>query len=136
MLKADSILEKIREERHAFRQSEQKVAEYILTHPREVIGSPITELAEVIGAVSYTHLDVYKRQVIGLLCIGCVVIPFASILKTLLARGKSRRPIVLYPLELRSFPCLAKIAPRDRRPYFGCCSHNNDLHLLGLHDRR
>jgi DNA-binding MurR/RpiR family transcriptional regulator len=61
MLKADSILEKIREERHAFRQSEQKVAEYILTHPREVIGSPITELAEVIGVSEATIVRMCKK---------------------------------------------------------------------------
>ena len=41
-----STLEKIREDKLTFRESEQKVADYVLAHPREVVNLPITELAE------------------------------------------------------------------------------------------
>jgi RpiR family carbohydrate utilization transcriptional regulator len=56
-----SVLEKIREGRHAFRQSEQRVGEYILTHPREVISLPITELAEAIGVSEATIVRMCKK---------------------------------------------------------------------------
>ena len=38
--------------------TERKIANYVLENYDQVLNSNITELA----AVSYTHLDVYKRQ--------------------------------------------------------------------------
>ena len=35
----------------------------------------VQELQEILGAVSYTHLDVYKRQV-------CIFIVFADVMET------------------------------------------------------
>ncbi len=61
MPETTSIFGKIREGRHAFRQSEQKVGEYILTHPREVINLPITELAEAIGVSEATIVRMCKK---------------------------------------------------------------------------
>lgn len=55
------MLEKIREERFFFRESEQKVAEYILTHQKEVINLPITELAEQIGVSEATIVRMCKK---------------------------------------------------------------------------
>ena len=52
---------KIREGKSSFRESEQKVAEYVLAHPREVINLPITELAERIEVSEATIVRMCKQ---------------------------------------------------------------------------
>lgn len=54
-------LERLREERFTFRQSERKAAEYILAHTSEVINLPITELAEQIGVSEATIVRMCKK---------------------------------------------------------------------------
>ncbi|NLW56642.1 MAG: MurR/RpiR family transcriptional regulator [Firmicutes bacterium] len=54
-------LEKLREERFSFRQSERKAAEYILAHTTEVINLPITQLAEQIGVSEATIVRMCKK---------------------------------------------------------------------------
>ena len=54
-------LERLREERFTFRQSERKAAEYILAHTMEVINLPITELAEQIGVSEATIVRMCKK---------------------------------------------------------------------------
>jgi len=56
-----STLGKIREGKSTFRESEQKVAEYVLAHPREVVNLPITELAERIGVSEATIVRMCKQ---------------------------------------------------------------------------
>ncbi len=56
-----STLGKIREGKPTFRESEQKVAEYVLAHPREVVNLPITELAERIGVSEATIVRMCKQ---------------------------------------------------------------------------
>lgn len=54
-------LERIREERFNFRDSERKVAEYILAHTMETINLPITELAEQVGVSEATVVRMCKK---------------------------------------------------------------------------
>lgn len=56
-----TVLERLREERFAFRASERKVAEYILAHAMEVINQPITELAEEAGVSEATVVRMCKK---------------------------------------------------------------------------
>lgn len=56
-----NILEKIKENKSAFRDSEDKVANYILTHWQEVLHLPITELAERIGVSEATIVRMCKK---------------------------------------------------------------------------
>lgn len=56
-----NILEKIKENKSAFRNSEDKVANYILTHWQEVLHLPITELAERIGVSEATIVRMCKK---------------------------------------------------------------------------
>ncbi len=60
MVQNGETMEKIRERKKAFRESEQKVADYVLTHPQEVIYLPITELAERIGVSEATIVRMCK----------------------------------------------------------------------------
>lgn len=54
-------LDRLREERFSFRQSESKAAEYILAHTMEVINLPITQLAEQIGVSEATIVRMCKK---------------------------------------------------------------------------
>ncbi len=54
-------LERLREERFTFRESERKAAEYILAHTMEVINLPITQLAEQIGVSEATIVRMCKK---------------------------------------------------------------------------
>lgn len=56
-----TVLERLREERYAFRASERQVAEYILAHASEVINLPITELAEQAGVSEATVVRMCKK---------------------------------------------------------------------------
>ena len=56
-----SSLERLREERFNFRDSERKAAEYILANSREVINLPITQLAEQIGVSEATIIRMCKK---------------------------------------------------------------------------
>ncbi|TCL62731.1 RpiR family transcriptional regulator [Hydrogenispora ethanolica] len=58
---AVSGLERIREGRSALRDSEQRVAEHLLTHFQEAINLPITELAEQIGVSEATIVRMCKK---------------------------------------------------------------------------
>ena len=55
---ADNILDSITEQYHSLTKSGKKLADYVFSHTAETQYLSIT-------SVSYTHLDVYKRQVFG-----------------------------------------------------------------------
>lgn len=61
-MKESNILERIKEKKGHFRESEEKVANYILTHWREVLHLPITELAEKIGVSEATIVRMCKKM--------------------------------------------------------------------------
>ena len=54
-------MERLTEEKHTFRQSEEKVADYVLAHAQEVMKLPITELAEQIGVSEATIVRMCKK---------------------------------------------------------------------------
>ncbi|MFN3698904.1 MAG: MurR/RpiR family transcriptional regulator [Dictyoglomus sp.] len=56
-----NILEKIKEKKEILRNSEEKVANYILTRWQEVLHLPITELAERIGVSEATIVRMCKK---------------------------------------------------------------------------
>lgn len=56
-----NILEKIKEQKDNFRDSEEKVANYILAHWQDVLHLPITELAERIGVSEATIVRMCKK---------------------------------------------------------------------------
>lgn len=56
-----SSLQRLREERFTFRESERKAAEYILANTREVINLPITQLADQIGVSEATIVRMCKK---------------------------------------------------------------------------
>jgi len=56
------VLEKISEKKVALRESEEKVATYILTHWQEVLHLPITELAKRMGVSEETMVRMYKKM--------------------------------------------------------------------------
>lgn len=56
-----NILEKIKEKKETLRNSEEKVANYILTRWQEVLHLPITELAERIGVSEATIVRMCKK---------------------------------------------------------------------------
>jgi DNA-binding MurR/RpiR family transcriptional regulator len=58
----NNVLEKIKEKKHLFRESEEKVANYILTRWQEVLHLPITELAERIGVSEATIVRMCKKM--------------------------------------------------------------------------
>lgn len=57
----NNILEKIKEQKESFRDSEEKVANYILARWQEVLHLPITELAERIGVSEATIVRMCKK---------------------------------------------------------------------------
>lgn len=57
----NNILEKIKEQKEGFRDSEEKVANYILARWQEVLHLPITELAERIGVSEATIVRMCKK---------------------------------------------------------------------------
>ena len=56
------VLEKISEKKVTLRESEEKVATYILTHWQEVLHLPITELAKRMGVSEATIVRMYKKM--------------------------------------------------------------------------
>jgi len=56
-----NVLEKIKEQKDNFRDSEEKVANYILAHWQDVLHLPITELAERIGVSEATIVRMCKK---------------------------------------------------------------------------
>ncbi|NMB25267.1 MAG: MurR/RpiR family transcriptional regulator [Firmicutes bacterium] len=56
-----TVMERLTEEKHTFRQSEEKVADYVLAHAQEVMKLPITELAEQIGVSEATIVRMCKK---------------------------------------------------------------------------
>lgn len=54
-------MERLTEEKHTLRQSEEKVADYVLAHAQEVMKLPITELAEQIGVSEATIVRMCKK---------------------------------------------------------------------------
>jgi len=57
-----TFLEKLREEKRNLRESEERVASFILTHWQEVLHLPITELAERIGVSEATIVRMCKKM--------------------------------------------------------------------------
>ena len=56
-----TVMERLIEGKQTFRQSEERVADYILAHADEVMKSPITELAEQIGVSEATIVRMCKK---------------------------------------------------------------------------
>jgi DNA-binding MurR/RpiR family transcriptional regulator len=55
------VLQRLREEKSTFRDSEERVADYILAHAGTVVNLPITELAEQIGVSEATIVRMCKK---------------------------------------------------------------------------
>ncbi len=61
-MKESNVLESIREKKVNLRASEEKVANYILTHWQEVLHLPITEFAERVGVSEATVVRMCKKM--------------------------------------------------------------------------
>lgn len=61
-MKESNVLESIREKKVNLRASEEKVANYVLTHWQEVLHLPITEFAERVGVSEATVVRMCKKM--------------------------------------------------------------------------
>ena len=58
---AKTVMERLIEEKPSLRSSEEKAADYIIAHAREVVNLPITELAARIGVSEATIVRMCKK---------------------------------------------------------------------------